>query len=150
MLCYRFPSKRSPLEVLRFPAQTSPLAPCRSDDSQSIATKYVAIPHSTEQDTQPIAFVIGKQANPYRTRDDTSCPGVSTPMIWSLAYSSTTCHNGINHLHHSNHYSNHSINPHTVTSHLDGWKTTTLSQRHKPNTTSQRMERHVRLSRLHG
>jgi hypothetical protein len=28
----------------------------------------------------------------------------------------------------------------TVNSHLDGWNTTTLSQRDKPNSTSQRLE----------
>jgi hypothetical protein len=103
-------------------------------------TKYDAIPHSTEQGTLPIVFLIRKQVVPYQTRDGTCCPGVSTPKIRSLADSSTTCHDGIDHLHHSNHYSNHSIDPHTVTSHLDEWKTTTLSQRHNPNLTSQRME----------
>jgi hypothetical protein len=51
MLCYDFLSKRSPLTVLRFLTQTSPLAPCGSADSQSIVTKCDAIPHSTEQDT---------------------------------------------------------------------------------------------------
>jgi hypothetical protein len=44
----RSPDKRSLLAVLRFPAQTSPLAPCGSDSSQSMSqrliTKYVAIP----------------------------------------------------------------------------------------------------------
>jgi hypothetical protein len=35
---------------------------------------------------------------------------VSTLKIWSLADSSTICHDGINHLHHSNHFSNHSYN----------------------------------------
>jgi hypothetical protein len=57
---------------------------------------------------------------------------------------------GINHLHHSNHCSNHSIDIDTVTSYLDGWKTTTLSERDKPNSTSQRMERLVSLLRLLG
>jgi hypothetical protein len=37
-----------------------------------------------------------------------------------------------------------------INSHLDGWKTTTLSHRHKPNSTSQRMEKLVQLSRMHG
>jgi hypothetical protein len=103
-------------------------------------TKYDAILHLVEQDTLHIVFLITKQIIPYRTRGGTCCPAVSTHKIWSLADSSTTCHNGINHLHHSNHCSNHNINPHTVKSHLDGWKTTTLSQRHKPNSISQRME----------
>jgi hypothetical protein len=102
-----------------------------------------AHPHSTEQDTQPIAFLISKQVIPYQTRGDTCCPGVSTSKIQFLIDSSTTCHDDINHLHHSNRCSNHNIDPHTVISHLDGWKTTTLSQRHKPNSTSQWMERLV-------
>jgi hypothetical protein len=37
MLCYGFPTKRFPLAVLRFPAQTSPLAPCGSGRSQSMS-----------------------------------------------------------------------------------------------------------------
>jgi hypothetical protein len=94
-------------------------------------TKYVtkndAHPHPTEQDTQPIAVLISKQVIPYQTCGDTCCPRVSTPEIESLADSSTTYHDSISHLHHSNHCSNHSINPHMVTTHLDGWKTTTPS-----------------------
>jgi hypothetical protein len=69
MLCYGFPNKRSPLLVLRFPTQTSPLAPCGSGRSQSmsqsIITKYGAI--STQPSmTQPIAYLISKQVIPYR------------------------------------------------------------------------------------
>jgi hypothetical protein len=96
-------------------------------------TKYDVNRYSTEQDIQPIVFLISKQFIPYWTRSNTCCPRVSTPMIWSLEDSSTTCHDGIKNLHHSCRCSNHIIDPHTVTSHLDGWKTTTLSQRHKPN-----------------
>jgi hypothetical protein len=88
-------------------------------------------PHSSEQDTLPIVFLISKQVVPYQTRGGTCYPGVSTPMIRSLADLSTTCNDGINHLHHSNHCSNHGIDPLTVNSHLDGWKTLTLLQRHK-------------------
>jgi hypothetical protein len=63
-------------------------------------TKYVAKnahkvwchPHSTEHDTQPIAYLIGKQSVPYRTRCGTCCPGVSTPKIQSLADSSMINH----------------------------------------------------------
>jgi hypothetical protein len=105
-------------------------------------TKSVAN-HSTEQDTQHIAYLISKQVVPYRTRGGTCCPGGPTPKIQSIEDSSTTCHDGINHLHHSNRCSNHSIDPHMVILHLDRWKTTTLSQRHKPNSISQRMERLV-------
>jgi hypothetical protein len=66
-------------------------------------TKYDANPHSTEQDTQPIVSLISKQVVPHRTCGGTCCPGVSTPKIRPLADSSTTQHDGINHLHHSNH-----------------------------------------------
>jgi hypothetical protein len=89
--------------------------------------KYDVIPHSIEKVTLPIAFLISRQAVPYQTRGDT-CPGGSTPKIRSLADSSTTCHDDINHLHYSSRCSNHIIDPHTANSHLNGWKTTTLSQ----------------------
>jgi hypothetical protein len=49
-------------------------------------------PHSTEHDTQPIVFLISKQAVPYRIRGGICCPRVSTPMIWSLADSSMINH----------------------------------------------------------
>jgi hypothetical protein len=82
-------------------------------------TKNDANPHSTEKDTQPIAFLISKQASPYRTRVGTCCPRVSTPKIQSVVDLS---HDGINHLHHSNHCSNHGINPHTAKPHLEDGK----------------------------
>jgi hypothetical protein len=84
MLCYGFLNKQSPL------------TPCGSDSSQSMSqsmiTKYGAIPHSTKHDTQPITFLISKQAVPYWTHGGTCCPGVSTPKIWSLADPSMTNH----------------------------------------------------------
>jgi hypothetical protein len=49
-------------------------------------------PHSTGHNTQPIVFLISKQAIPYRTCGGTCCPGVSTPKIQSLADSSMTNH----------------------------------------------------------
>ncbi len=49
-------------------------------------------PHSTVHNTQPIAYLISKQAVPYRTRGGTCCPRVSTPKIRSLADSSMTNH----------------------------------------------------------
>jgi hypothetical protein len=49
-------------------------------------------PHSTEHNPQPIAYLISKQAVPYRTRGGTRCSGVSTPKIWSLADSIMTSH----------------------------------------------------------
>jgi hypothetical protein len=96
-------------------------------------TKYDANLHSTEQDTLPIVLLISKQAILYQTHGDTCCPRVSTPKIQFLPDSSTTYHDGINNLYHSNHCLNHSIDPHMVILHLNGWKTTTLSQIHKPN-----------------
>jgi hypothetical protein len=95
-------------------------------------TKNDVNPHSTKQDTLSIAFLISKQAVPYQTRGGRCYHEVSTPKIWSLADLSTTCLDGINHLHYSKHCSNHSIDPHTINSHLDRWKTTTLSQRYNP------------------
>jgi hypothetical protein len=150
------------LALLWFPEQTVPACSAKVSCTNvpsytmwfmwftSIVTEYDAIPHSTKQNAQPIAFLISRQVIPYQTSGDTCCPRVSTAKIRSLADSSTTCHDGINHLQHSNHYSNHNIDPHTVNSHLDRWETTKLSQRHKPNSTSQRMERLVWPSRLHG
>jgi hypothetical protein len=98
--------------------------------------KSQTISHSSEQDTLHIVFLINKQAISYRTHGDTYYPGVSSPKIRFLADSSTTCHDGINHLHHSNHCSNHNIDPHMIKSYLDGWETTSLTLRHKPNSTS--------------
>jgi hypothetical protein len=95
MLCYGFLNKRSPLAVLRFPAQTSPLAPSGSGSlqsiSQSMIIKYGVIPTQSSM-TQPIAFLISKQVVPYQTCGGTCCPGVSTPKIQSLADSSMTTH----------------------------------------------------------
>jgi hypothetical protein len=49
-------------------------------------------PHSTEHNTQPIVFLISKQAIPYRTHGGTCCPVVSTPKIQCLADSSMRNH----------------------------------------------------------
>jgi hypothetical protein len=49
-------------------------------------------PHSIEHDAQPIAYLISKQAIPYRTHGGTCCPGVSTPIIQSVVDSSMTNH----------------------------------------------------------
>jgi hypothetical protein len=49
-------------------------------------------PHLIEDSTQPISYLISKQAISYRTRGDTCCPGVSTPNIRSLADSQMTNH----------------------------------------------------------
>jgi hypothetical protein len=91
-----FPDKRSPLTVLRFPTQNIPS--CTMWFRQF--TKYVTKsshnvwchPHSPEHDTQPIVFLISRQAVPYRTHVGTCCPRVSTPEILSLVDSSMTSH----------------------------------------------------------
>jgi hypothetical protein len=85
----QFPDKRSPLVVLRFPAQSGPS--CKMWFKQF--TKNItetdhndrSHPHSTEHDTQPIAYLISKQVIPYCTRGGTCCLGVSTPKIRPLA-----------------------------------------------------------------
>jgi hypothetical protein len=46
------------------------------------------ISHSSEQGTLPTTSLINKQVIPYRTRGDTCCLGVSTPMTQSLVDSS--------------------------------------------------------------
>jgi hypothetical protein len=92
----RFPDKWSSLAVLRFPAQNVPS--CTMWFRQF--TKYVTKtdhnvwchPRSTEHNTQPIVFLITRQAVPYRTRSGTCCPWVSTPKIQSLADLSMTSH----------------------------------------------------------
>jgi hypothetical protein len=148
-----FPNKWSPFAVLRFSSQTSPLAPCGSGRSQrmKIDHKVWFHPHSSEHDTQPIGYLTSKQAIPYRTRGSTCCPGVSTPKIQSLADSSIKNHitwrnPTVSPFHPC---SNHNIDPHhgQITSQ---WMGDHLSQRQKPNSTSQRMERLVRHSWLHG
>jgi hypothetical protein len=103
----RSPNKQSPLVVLRF-LHKHPLL----HHAVQAGHKVWCHSHSTEHDSQPIAFLISKQAVPYQTRGDTCCPGVSTSKTRSLVDSSTICHNGINHLYHSNHYSNHNIDHH--------------------------------------
>jgi hypothetical protein len=95
MLCYDFLNKRSPYVVLRFPTQTSPLAPCGSGRLQvwsKIDHKLWCHPHSIEHDTQPITYLISKQAIPYQTHGGTCCPGVSTTKIQFLADSSMPSH----------------------------------------------------------
>jgi hypothetical protein len=129
MLCYCFPLG---------PACSAKISPIGPSCTMWAWANHRAISHSSEQDTQPIVFLISKQVAPYRTNCGTCCPGVSTPKIRSLVDSSTTCHDDINHLHHSNHCSNHNIDPHKAKSHLDGSKITSLTLSHKPNSTLER------------
>jgi hypothetical protein len=92
----RFPDKRSPLAVLRFPAQSGPSCTMLFRRFTKNVTKTNHKdrnhPHSTEHDTQPIAYIISKQAIPYWIRGGTCCPGVSTPKIRSIADSSMGNH----------------------------------------------------------
>jgi hypothetical protein len=99
MLLQRFTISRMPslakvvcstIAMLRFHGvvrdTTAPLAPC---EPRQVTT---SISHSSEQGTLPIGSLISKQADPYRTRGGTYCPGVSTPKTQSLADSSMTNH----------------------------------------------------------
>jgi hypothetical protein len=105
MSCFAtdFPSKAS-LVVLRIPHQRPLLHQvvqanhkvCHINDIKNDAHL-----HSIKQNTQPIPFLISKEVIPYRTNSGTCCPGVSTLKIRSIADSSTTWHDDINHLHHS-------------------------------------------------
>jgi hypothetical protein len=97
MSCFAIVSwQTAPLAVLRFPAQSGPFCTMWFRQFTQNVTKTNhkdrSHSHSTEHDTQPIAHLISKQANPYRTRGGTCCPGVSTPKIRSLADSSITNH----------------------------------------------------------
>jgi hypothetical protein len=92
----RFIEKWSPLAMLRFPAQsdTSCTMWFRQFTKNVTKTDHKdrSHPHSTEHDTQPIAYLISEQVIPYWTHGSTCCPGVSTPKIWSLADPSMTNH----------------------------------------------------------
>jgi hypothetical protein len=87
----RFPDKRPYLQCWGFLHTVALLhhvvqvvhTKCHTDRSHT---------HSTEHDTQPIAYLISKQVIPYRAHGCTCCPGVSTPMTQSLANSSMTNH----------------------------------------------------------
>jgi hypothetical protein len=130
------------LQCRGFLQKVAPFAPCGSSSSQRMSQRWVTQtghPHSTEHDTQPIAYLISKQAIPYQTRGGTCCPGGSTPNIRSLADSSMTSHvtwQNPNHLHHSNLAQTTSSILTMVNSHLDGWETishkdTSQTQHHK-------------------
>jgi hypothetical protein len=133
----------TPLAVLRFPTYSGPFCTMwfgqftynvtQTDHTDRSHT------HSTEHDTQPISYLISKQAVPYRTCGGTYYPEVSTPMTQSLADSSTTNHitwrtrtvSTILNLAQTT-----ALNLTTVTSHHDGWKTNTLNIQHKSNSIS--------------
>jgi hypothetical protein len=94
--CHRFPH----VGYNRIPSGPSyTLRPYRYSHTSSA--------HPTRQLTR--AFLISQQVIPYWTCGGTCCLGVSTRKIQFLADSNTTCHDEINHLHPSNHCSNHNI-----------------------------------------
>jgi hypothetical protein len=97
MSCFATVSRQmTPLAVLKFPAQSGPFCTMWFRQFTQNVTKTShkdgSHPHSIENDTQPIAYLISKQAVPYRTHGGTCCPEVSTPKIRSLADSSMTNH----------------------------------------------------------
>jgi hypothetical protein len=114
---------------------TTPLAPC---EPRRVTTP---ISYSSEQGTLPTSSLISGQAVSYRTRGDTYCPRVSTPMTRSLADSIMTNHitwristvSIILNLAQST-----ASNLSKVISHHDRWKTNTLNTQHKSNSISQR------------
>jgi hypothetical protein len=96
MLCYGFLHTVALLAVLRFPTHSGPFCTMwfRQFTQNVTQTGHIdrSHPHLAKHDTQPIAYLINKQAVIYRTRGRTCCPGVATPKIQSLADSSTTIH----------------------------------------------------------
>jgi hypothetical protein len=143
MLCYGFPHKMASLAVLRFLAQSGSFCTMWYRQFTKNVTKTGhtdrSHPHSTEHDTQPIAYLISKQAVPYQTRGGTCCPRGSTPKIRSLADSSMTSYITLrnpNCLHHSILAQTTASILTRVNSHLDGWETisqkdTRQTQHHK-------------------
>jgi hypothetical protein len=88
-------------------AKVSPIGP----SLQHVGWAYTIPTLTPPSNTQCIVFLISRKVIPYWTRGGTCCPKLSTPKIQSLADSSNICHDGINHLYHSNHCSNHNIDP---------------------------------------
>jgi hypothetical protein len=139
----RFLNKRPRLQCWGFPHTVAPFAPMWFRQFPQNVTKTDhkgrSHPHTTEHNTQPIAYLISKQAVSYRTRGGTCCPGVSTPMTQSLADLSMTNHitwwiptvSTIPNLAQTT-----ASNLTMVTSHHDRWKTNTLNTEHKSNSTS--------------
>jgi hypothetical protein len=88
------------LQFWGFPHKVAPFTPCGSGSSQRMSQRRVtkighkdrSHLHSTEHDTQPIAYLISKQGVIYRTRGGTCWTGGSTPKIRSIADPSMTSH----------------------------------------------------------
>jgi hypothetical protein len=97
MSCFAMVSRQTaPLTVLRFPTHSGPFCGMWFRQFTQNVTKTDhkdrSHPHSSEHDTQPIAYLISKQVVPYRSRDGTYCPGVCTPITQFLVDSSMTKH----------------------------------------------------------
>jgi hypothetical protein len=128
--------------VLRFPAQSGPFCTMWfrqfTQNVTKTGQKDRSHQHSTEHDTQPIAYLISKQVIPYQTRGETCYSGVSTPKIVLSRFE----HDKLHHLTESNRL-HHSILAQItawilsmVKTHLDGWETishkdTSQTQYHK-------------------
>jgi hypothetical protein len=147
MLCYGFPVTWVPTCSAKVSSWLEPLLHLVNQ------TMFYIFPHTTEQDSQPTASLISKQVIPYRTRDNTYCPRVSTPKTRSLADLSVTVHNTWRNPTVSTiptHAQTTASNLTMVTSHHDGWKTNTLNTQHKSNSTSKRWKDVYDNSRLLG
>jgi hypothetical protein len=137
MLCYGFLVTQVPASNAKVSSWLEPLFHLVDQIT------FCVLPHTTEQDSQPIASLISKQAVSYRTCGGTCCPGVSTPKTRSLAYSSMTNHNTRQNPTVSTiptHAQTTVSNLTTVTSHHDGWKTNTLNTQHKSKLNIIKME----------
>jgi hypothetical protein len=129
MLCYGFPGPRVPASSAKVSSWLEPLLHLVDQITSCVFL------HTVEQDSQLTTSLISKQVPPYRTRGGTYCPGVSAPKTRSIVDSSMT-----NHI--TWRISTVSIIPaHAqtkisiltmVTSHHDGWKTTTLNTNTSP------------------
>jgi hypothetical protein len=79
MSCFAMNSPaKAPLAALRIPRQKPLLHNLVQIDHKvchMYDTKNDAHPHSIEQETQPMAFLISKQVVPYWTHGGTCCPG---------------------------------------------------------------------------
>jgi hypothetical protein len=71
MLCYRFLHKVAPAYSAKVSRTKWPLL----HHVVQMGHTDRSHPNSTEHDTQHIAYLISKQAVPYRTRGGTYCPG---------------------------------------------------------------------------
>jgi hypothetical protein len=138
MLCYDFlGGTMTLLAVLRFPKVDT----WYHDLSFTMWAwaKSQANPHSSKQDTQPIVLLISKQTTPYRTGGGTCCPGchllrfgpyqIGAPLamtVLTISTIPTIAQTTTSILTRPNHISTDGIpNSH---------------KRHKPNSTSQRID----------